>query len=299
MAWCWFNATESKPQNVGRDFTAESQKKEKMYKKIILLIILIVSSNIYSQTFDEKYTIYIDTIKIENENIVFLRVPDKKIKSPAKNYVISLQTCLGRIQNDIKNGKTINSFDSHYFKTNSNSINYKDKNWKLEFYENEFKAYENIIANKNKKNYNQFLKDISKKEELPKEDIRYVNIGELTIYSDTTNEAEDIGHLPTHCAIKVIKDLDNGYSQILACNFKNGYVKTKYLVKDRSLITIESEFKVIEHNFCFVIFPDNDEMYYNGYISEKFRTYYLGPKGGCYYVTRTGSKVYVDRNVCN
>ena len=126
-----------------------------------------------------------------------------------------------------------------------------------------------------------------------------VNIGELTIYSDTTNEAEDIGHLPTHCAIKVIKDLDNGYSQILACSFKNGYVKTKYLVKDRSLITIESEFKVIEHNFCFVIFPDNDEMYYNGYISEKFRTYYLGPKGGCYYVTRTGSKVYVDRNVCN
>ena len=83
-----------------------------MNRNLITLIILILTSNIYSQTFEDKYSIYLDTIKIESENVVFLRIPDKKIKSPAKDYVISLQTCLGRIQNDIVNGKPMNSFDS-------------------------------------------------------------------------------------------------------------------------------------------------------------------------------------------
>jgi len=31
--------------------------------------------------------------------------------------------------------------------------------------------------------------------------------------------------------------------------------------------------------------------------SEK-RVYYKGPRGGCYYISKTGSKVYVDRSVC-
>lgn len=29
------------------------------------------------------------------------------------------------------------------------------------------------------------------------------------------------------------------------------------------------------------------------------RTYYRGPRGGCYYVSASGNKVYVDRSVCD
>lgn len=29
------------------------------------------------------------------------------------------------------------------------------------------------------------------------------------------------------------------------------------------------------------------------------RVYYTGPRGGCYYVTAGGNKVYVDRSYCN
>ncbi|NHM03699.1 hypothetical protein [Flavobacterium celericrescens] len=34
MAWCWCNATESKPQNVGDNISAEEEKKPKMKSKI-------------------------------------------------------------------------------------------------------------------------------------------------------------------------------------------------------------------------------------------------------------------------
>lgn len=30
-----------------------------------------------------------------------------------------------------------------------------------------------------------------------------------------------------------------------------------------------------------------------------YRTYYTGPKGGCYYINRDGNKIYVDKSLCN
>ncbi len=30
-----------------------------------------------------------------------------------------------------------------------------------------------------------------------------------------------------------------------------------------------------------------------------YRTYYRGPRGGCYYLTASGNKQYVDRDMCN
>lgn len=29
------------------------------------------------------------------------------------------------------------------------------------------------------------------------------------------------------------------------------------------------------------------------------RTYFRGPRGGCYYINRNGGKTYVDRSMCN
>ena len=49
MAWCWFNATESKPHNVGSRFI-ETQKKHLKMKKIIQIIILFCALHSFSQT---------------------------------------------------------------------------------------------------------------------------------------------------------------------------------------------------------------------------------------------------------
>lgn len=32
---------------------------------------------------------------------------------------------------------------------------------------------------------------------------------------------------------------------------------------------------------------------------QSYRTYYRGPKGGCYYINSNGNKSYVDRSLCN
>lgn len=33
--------------------------------------------------------------------------------------------------------------------------------------------------------------------------------------------------------------------------------------------------------------------------TSSYRTYYRGPRGGCYYLTASGNKQYVDRSMCN
>lgn len=278
-----------------------------MKKIIFLLLLSIINLKGYSQDFNEKYNSYIDTINVFNKEIVYLRVPKKKIKSPAKDYILSIQNTLDKIQNDIKDGKTINSTYKYNLKSSLNSINYRDKKWELGFYEKEYKSYEEIIDYKSKKEWSNYLnsqrkeyeEEKAKAEEELNKNMRFVDIGELTIYSDTLKTAKDIGHLPAYCAIKLVKELDNGYSEIVACGQKSGYVKSEYLVTNKNLVTVESELKKIEHNFCYVIYPDDDDMYYQGYIPERDRVYYLGPKGGCYYLTNNGHKVYVDRSVCN
>ena len=47
MAWCWCNATESKPQNVSNNL------KNDVMKKVIIIILLIIYSSSYSQTKEE------------------------------------------------------------------------------------------------------------------------------------------------------------------------------------------------------------------------------------------------------
>jgi uncharacterized protein YlxW (UPF0749 family) len=42
--------------------------------------------------------------------------------------------------------------------------------------------------------------------------------------------------------------------------------------------------------------------YLNSYQKSNYstpRTYYRGPRGGCYYINSKGNKTYVDRTVCN
>ncbi len=281
--------------------------KNRMRKIIIIIFLGIFSSSVFSQTFEKKYKTYIDTINILNNEVVCLRVPKKNVKSPAKDYIVSIQKTLTEIQKDIQAGEKINSTDKYNFKSNINSINYRDRSWKIEFYENEFNKYEKLIDLKSKQAFSNYLN--SKNEEYEREkkeledeiqkSLRFVNIGELTIYSDSSTKSEDIGHLPAFCAVKVVEELENGFSKIIACSYKSGFVKSEYLVTSKQLVTVESELKNIDHNFCYVIYPDDDEMYYRGYIPESERTYYLGPKGGCYYLTTNGHKVYVDRSVCN
>jgi hypothetical protein len=36
-----------------------------------------------------------------------------------------------------------------------------------------------------------------------------------------------------------------------------------------------------------------------GRVPPERLTYYKGPKGGCYYISKKGNKVYVERSLCN
>jgi len=52
----------------------------------------------------------------------------------------------------------------------------------------------------------------------------------------------------------------------------------------------------------FIIFKNQTIKNSSSYKFKKYRasrTYYKGPRGGCYYINSNGNKTYVSRSLCN
>jgi len=100
-------------------------------------------------------------------------------------------------------------------------------------------------------------------------------------------------------------------------NYVHGWVEKRYAVGDTSLITAKVNNKALALNFNMVYpepsndFEDTypDEMNWVQFLDSKYkggehlpppvtRVYYTGPRGGCYYKTKDGRKVYVDKSFC-
>jgi hypothetical protein len=99
-----------------------------------------------------------------------------------------------------------------------------------------------------------------------------------------------------------------------------GWVEKKYVVSDRSKITVPVADTQLDLNMSVVYMepyfgdyehnpnPFNAAKFlppkYKGgdphpYVPSVTRVYYTGPLGGCYYIGKNGRKVYVDKHFCD
>ena len=177
MAWCWFNATESKPQNVGRNY----RKMELKRKIFILFIIAIVQSISAQNNVDEKQFQLMKPMLFEMNQKLFYE-NDFVTSTINPNYIpqwkkkIDLSN-LDTIFNSIKKESLI-EFEEHNFeKQNIKYQNlkliakYKDEKnanlkFKIEIIENNLKdkndskiMFRNVIGLSNGNGFEDSLKE--------------------------------------------------------------------------------------------------------------------------------------------
>ena len=107
----------------------------------------------------------------------------------------------------------------------------------------------------------------------------------------------------------IILDFENGYFEICQnslCGFLNeiwlvnsisisDFIKSK---KTEQKIRIQKD-KNSSNNTSSLKILNNDTTEKTTKKRINYRTYYRGPRGGCYYINSKGNKSYVDRSLCN
>ena len=163
----------------------------------------------------------------------------------------------------------------------------------------------------------------------------YVQTDNLILRDRPENRYEVLAILHPPCKLKV-EQYEDGYTGNKAVKDKfwqvainywddrkyhhhiGGWVEKRYVVADRNKIKIPVENKDLELNASLVnLIPSvADDAHnpnklnwaeypgpkykggVNGPAQEK-RIYHKGPKGGCYYFSRKGKKVYVNKSYCH
>lgn len=105
--------------------------------------------------------------------------------------------------------------------------------------------------------------------------------------------------------------LSNNFKKILGILFVLVFIIRQCNLhnSDKNGVTIEQKVKPIKNSTSIqeIKLPKyNHKLNYkekDTYIQKRSngysRTYYRGPRGGCYYINSNGNKTYVDRSLCN
>ncbi|MEZ4841310.1 MAG: hypothetical protein R2821_07325 [Flavobacteriaceae bacterium] len=82
-----------------------------------------------------------------------------------------------------------------------------------------------------------------------------------------------------------------------------GYIDKVWIKNNPFDETIQTNNTNLKSNSNSITYPKNSSQYYNNSNYKRktstYRTYYRGPRGGCYYINSNGNKTYVDRSLCN
>ena len=94
----------------------------------------------------------------------------------------------------------------------------------------------------------------------------------------------------------------NGYFKVCYKNFC-GYIHEVWIVNNPFKKSIQTNNTNLKSSSNSITYPKNSSQYYNNSNYKRktstYRTYYRGPRGGCYYINSNGNKTYVDRSLCN
>ena len=209
----------------------------------------------------ERYTVY-DTV--ENTLVPIMRVPTDKIKSDAKNLIVSVQATLDFARGNLKSGKHVGNMDETI--QNIRFIDYKDADWVTSYYNSEsgfYRSYEEKLVAKEKAlklERKQFIADSLRNDQIMHE-IRFQEHLKFTRDS----------------AITAKKDRQEQF-----------YLSEK-MRSDSMQISIKPNVITPQP---YSVPPKSSKR------SSSKSEYITGPRGGCYYINGNGKKVYVDHSYC-
>ena len=107
-----------------------------------------------------------------------------------------------------------------------------------------------------------------------------------SLYSIASKYSSNLGELYKKQKVYVLNYYEYGNYFKVIVNNKIGYVYEKNLVINKAMKYLKKKNKY-------------KLSYLRTNRSSTYRTYYRGPRGGCYYINSNGNKTYVARNLCN
>ena len=118
------------------------------------------------------------------------------------------------------------------------------------------------------------------------------------LYERATIMSTTIARFTTETKVLLL-DIEEEYMYVKS-QFGNGYVKLYYLKSEKSnLKTITSSSLSPKTKSTSNSSSSNSQSSYNRKTYNTSRTYYKGPRGGCYYFNSNGNKTYVSRSQCS
>jgi hypothetical protein len=268
------------------------------------------------------------------DTIPTMRVPYYLINSRAKEEILGIQNDLAKAKEDFLNKKVINVERASL---HLSTLRTKDKSWFISFYQREvefYQRYEKII-----KPRELLIADslVQAKRRIEKEKRKtdslaliertkgyyFVNAPQLSLLAQANVSSKALGTIEPYSYVKKVQEKElNGYAKIKVIDWRDvdeaeGFVLATFLVNSLDKVTVSSPNRETAFKGYFASFikksdsPSNSSSYQSSQFkstpsstkttrsSEPSRTYYRGPRGGCYYYSSSGKKVYVDHSYCN
>jgi hypothetical protein len=232
----------------------------------------------------KRYTQFITT---ESGDVVpMMRVPNSEINSKAENFIIALQEQLKRVHNLYLEKKNIKNFED--LMTRINFIKNGDPDWVSDNYLQEIRFYED---------YNKELEEKEKTERLNAQKIQRQ-------YDDSIQHVQRLETLRLQEALRQRRDSISKVEELNRQAFYNAEKIRQDSLNIINRITELQEMKTTktsnERNSIIYESKEEKTKTVRPYTSKgSTKTYYTGKRGGCYYLSASGSKVYVDRSLCN
>jgi len=286
----------------------------------------------------------ISQVEINGQIHSVLRVPEEKIISDAKVYIVKVQNQLDQYYKLYKENSRI---DLPSYNDDIVFLKSTDNDWPVEYYKaewDEYKIFDQQLA-KREKWVKDSLEIVARMQRKKTEDslallrkqyadsieysnrthgYHFVNTEFALIKEKPSDKSKTMGRLFVGSYLKVLGYSDN--SPFLKIRFQDieGFINKNDIVdnidkinvlnaavttyKSRQYYKYEPNYEYVPEQTNTASTPLNFSSSSSGTrsssasstkrTSSKQRSYITGPRGGCYYLTASGNKVYVDRSYC-
>ena len=134
----------------------------------------------------------------------------------------------------------------------------------------------------------------------------FVNVKDAILKEKPLEKSRDLASVGGTSYVKILSKATNGYVQIEVSDLV-GYIREQELVGSLYHINYEgADVEFAKNMYTASLTETTEQSRYNDKVYRKLtpqynagRKYYRGPRGGCYYYSASGKKVYVDHSYCN
>lgn len=281
---------------------------------------------------------YLKDAEINGREISILRIPEEKITSAGKRYILKVQQRLEDNYRRSRNNEHIEDF-TYNIQYDIYDLKSFDANWPITYYEielREYKDYDQRLTQTEKRTKDSTEKADKVAQERLRDSTREANkrIADSIAYAKQVADFHFVNKPFTELKVKAdaksatmakinggtyvtVWEIDEktGYANVSLLDMQ-GYVLYAHLVEYLEELDFPNADIELYKKERYYSYTRNEAYFEKLYKAEEAkemraaaaeerqqprssgRVYHTGPRGGCYYINSNGNKTYVDKSMC-